>query len=1071
MKPIKLEMTAFGSYGEKTLVDFERLDHGLYLITGDTGAGKTTIFDAIMFALYGEASGAQGGRSDGKARTFEMMHCDYVDKSVDTVVDLTFSHAGKTHRVERIFHFKKSRRTGEYEKTTPAARFWEEGRDVIEKTDAVTARIEHLLGMNAEQFSKIVMLAQGQFKRFLDADSEEKNRILGELFDSSSYVYFQRLLDEARNRLRERRREEGFDRIARAMENFLWPEDMETVQVQEAYSTANPGLAQTLKDLAEAEHRYIQELEEQRNICQKQENDLHRESVRAEENNKKLQEQEQKTKHLKELEEKEPDYIQLAEQTSQVEQVFYKIRPCEEHYERARKVCEDTRQEIEQLSKQITELRKDQTEKESMYNQCRKTAEPMIRQLEVKLSNIEKNLPEYAELEKRRVEEKGAKEELGKLSDSRAKAETKQQQAAGQCRLLEEEILQKSGADVRTVRLEGECNEARRRLDKLMAKDGIRDQADQIRKKEQELVAEQKKLGRLAGEAGRKEVLYHELYQTFIEGQAGLMARELEEELEERGEAFCPVCRTRFAGKDHPPFAKSMAEIPRQKDVDKAKKAFEEKDHERELQSREITRLEESLAGRKAHMLAGLRELEPECPDWDGLKDGKYLDDAIAASEKAWQRLDSCYKEAKEQARKLEGLRKALKEKQEEVESLQEKSRQYQEAEQGQRELCGRLETAIEELERSLEYPDEVKAKEQLGLWRKEKEQLSHELEKSRKAYEKAKSSSETADGNRKGRLEMLPGLEADLDKAEERLEAALIQYGFRDLKEAHKAAALAGDTDSQVEAWISSGKKAVTDYKNQRGNIQNRLEELEKETKNLTMADLTLLAEQIQETEALRKSLQEKLDVCRDHYQNHQKTADVVETARRVLDRTQEAWERLDHLANLAVGANSEGGKLSFDRYVMGYVFREVLEMANQRLDIMSGGRYELIHEVNAGKANAKAGLEIVVLDMGTGKCRPASSLSGGESFFVSLALALGLSDVVQNHVGGNQLDALFIDEGFGSLDGDVLDRALSVLNQLTRGQRLVGIISHVARLEESIPQQIRVKKGQRGSSLQVVT
>ena len=390
---------------------------------------------------------------------------------------------------------------------------------------------------------------------------------------------------------------------------------------------------------------------------------------------------------------------------------------------------------------------------------------------------------------------------------------------------------------------------------------------------------------------------------------------------------------------------------------------------------------------------------------------------------------------------------------------------------QGQRELCGRLETAIEELERSLEYPDEVKAKEQLGLWRKEKEQLSHELEKSRKAYEKAKSSSETADGNRKGRLEMLPGLEADLDKAEERLEAALIQYGFRDLKEAHKAAALAGDTDSQVEAWISSGKKAVTDYKNQRGNIQNRLEELEKETKNLTMADLTLLAEQIQETEALRKSLQEKLDVCRDHYQNHQKTADVVETARRVLDRTQEAWERLDHLANLAVGANSEGGKLSFDRYVMGYVFREVLEMANQRLDIMSGGRYELIHEVNAGKANAKAGLEIVVLDMGTGKCRPASSLSGGESFFVSLALALGLSDVVQNHVGGNQLDALFIDEGFGSLDGDVLDRALSVLNQLTRGQRLVGIISHVARLEESIPQQIRVKKGQRGSSLQVVT
>ena len=159
----------------------------------------------------------------------------------------------------------------------------------------------------------------------------------------------------------------------------------------------------------------------------------------------------------------------------------------------------------------------------------------------------------------------------------------------------------------------------------------------------------------------------------------------------------------------------------------------------------------------------------------------------------------------------------------------------------------------------------------------------------------------------------------------------------------------------------------------------------------------------------------------------------------------------------------------LSFDRYVMGYVFREILEMANQRLDIISGGRYELIHEVNARRDNAIAGLEISVLDMATGKSRPSSSLSGGESFFVSLALALGLSDVVQNHAGGTQLDALFIDEGFGSLDNGTLDMALEALNQLTAGKCLVGIISHVGKLEENIPQKIRVKNSEQGSSLEI--
>ena len=168
-----------------------------------------------------------------------------------------------------------------------------------------------------------------------------------------------------------------------------------------------------------------------------------------------------------------------------------------------------------------------------------------------------------------------------------------------------------------------------------------------------------------------------------------------------------------------------------------------------------------------------------------------------------------------------------------------------------------------------------------------------------------------------------------------------------------------------------------------------------------------------------------------------------------------------------MAEGESSSEGRLSFERYVMGVKFREILEQANIRIGMMSGGRYELQHRISADRVNSAAGLEINVWDNNTGIARSSGSLSGGESFFTSLSLALGLSDVVQNHAGGKKMDALFIDEGFGTLSDDVLDKALATLDQLTEGDRLVGIISHVERLDESITQKIRVKSGENGSTL----
>lgn len=187
-------------------------------------------------------------------------------------------------------------------------------------------------------------------------------------------------------------------------------------------------------------------------------------------------------------------------------------------------------------------------------------------------------------------------------------------------------------------------------------------------------------------------------------------------------------------------------------------------------------------------------------------------------------------------------------------------------------------------------------------------------------------------------------------------------------------------------------------------------------------------------------------------------------------LKTTEKAWKKIDRIGSAAQGrSDSADGKISFDIYALGQVFNQVLEMGNIRLDEMSGGLYQMEHKVGADRRNSAAGLDIMIRDSSSGELREVGSLSGGESFVTSLALALGLSDVVQNHAGGKSLEALFVDEGFGSLDDDYLDKALGLLNALTEGNRLVGVISHIHRLEESIPQKIKVIKGTNGSQIEI--
>jgi exonuclease SbcC len=1048
-------MTAFGSYAEKTVVPFDQLTHGLYLITGDTGAGKTTIFDAIVFALYGEGSG-----TDRKA---SMMHCDYVPKSVDTVVSLKFSHGGKTYTVERKLHFRKTRgTTDQYGEKIITAKltFSEPGKDPIEGPQKVTDRCKELLGMDEEQFREIVMLAQGEFKKFLTANSEEKNQLLGKLFDSTVYVRYQNLLRAARDSLRERRKGYGDSRTDAMQRQFRMPEGLEG-EAQNAFLPENPQLLENLTALLAQESAELERLNGTRQEREKHKAALIELRGAATGQNQLLDDLAAQQETKKALDAQQDEMQQLRITYYAVEKAVRTVSPKEQLFLAAEQAACRVETEIAQLKETQAQQAQAVQEAQTLVDGDREKRET-ITGIGTELQNIEKALPQYAELGAKRKERKKAQSQKQTAETALAATQTKLETAGAELETIAEELEKLTGIDAQVVTQENLQDKAQADVNALT---DLHTKVKELRQQEADLQEQEAKLTKLSQEAQTAEEHHHQLYQAFIHGQAGILAQDLEQSLNEKGSAFCPVCHSEFhAGQPHE-FAALIAGTPTQAQVDKAKADFEKKENQRASLHGKVATKQGTLRGKQEETLQEAKKRLSDCESWTQLADRLYLEKKLeefrqaALAEK--EKLTALYSDQKRSRVLTETQQKKVQEQKELEEQITALSKQAQEAHLA----AQTLEAEILAQQKQLPFAEEADARAAQRKLNAQRQELTAQVEANERALKEATTALDGTTGNLTGKENSLPDLQQKKTQEAEELEAALKQAGFKDLTEVHEILALTGDEDSGT--WLECQNKRLQDYRTTRAHNEKRIEELTEQTKDLAYTDLTALEEQlsaadkaVEETSEACKALERLLD-------NHQNVTEQVQTAQTELEKTDAAWRHLSELADLAVGVNGEGGKLSFDRYVMGTVFREILEMANQRLNIMSGGKYELMLQQNADSKNGKAGLNIEVLDMNTGKTRPSASLSGGESFLVSLSLALGLSDVVQSRAGGRKLDALFIDEGFGSLDDSTLDMAMSVLSQLTEGNRLVGVISHVAKLEESIPQKIRVKNGEKGSSL----
>lgn len=1059
MRPIELKIKGFISYKDEQVIDFTRFNQGIFLIEGDIGAGKTTIFDAMSFALYGEASGSD--RGDSK-ETIEILHCNQSPKSEDTVVELTFSQSGKTYKVERRIHFPKSRiAEGGYGKATVKANLYEGKELLVSDAGKVTAKVNEIIGLNKDQFKKIIMLPQGEFKEFLTAPSGQKYEILKKIFDSSIYERYQEILVEARDRLA-KTRGDYTEAIRLQMENsFVEPLESDGFS-EENFLYGAPEILDNLKALVKFDEEKYDLLNSAYTEKDKLFSKLNEEKGKAEALNADIDALNKAKQHLEELINKTAEMEELKLKLGKVEVVVNKILGVIESRDSLEKKKKDLAEEIVNGKARLKELTEAVSRAQEVVKQDDAVKEK-VKEIEAATSKMEALLKRYDDhdalvkkINDRIIKQKkdsedleGKKKEAGQLLENKGK--------------LEEESKKLEGSDAEKEKLNAKVEETKKKCDAFSSVEAL---CSDIYDKEEELKSLGDEYKKKEGDALRRKEAYDATYTAFLKSQAVLIADKVEKEIESCESTYCPVCGSHLKKGIVYNFAKSDKVVD-EKEYKNAQKAFEKAEEERSKANTAYENCKTEVKTLKEQAVKSFSEIFPDCHAWEDI-----THDYILSCK---TKLTKEYKDSQQAYKKKEADAKRFKEVNKHLDELIKKEAEISKG-------IASLEAGIEKEKKELEgwkedeknvkaeltYESKAEANRQIAKNKEEAKAIQDLIDEHLKMFNKKNTELSGIKASLEEKEKQQESNEKELLSTKEKLGDALSENGFA----TEEAAKSVVKNVPEPDKWIKQTRTDINSYDNDKKNTMVKISELEEKTKGKEKVDLEDLQAKIAKADEERKECNKGLKERGTLLDNHRKTCRLVEDKKRNLVKTDAAWIKLDKLANLAKGANASGGKLSFDRYVMGANFVAILEEANRRLEILSKGAYQLRHKTTVNRSNSEAGLDVEIENMNQSGIISKASLSGGEKFLTSLSLALGLSDIAQNRYGGQTLDSLFIDEGFGSLDDESLDLAMGVLNSLTNNNnRLVGIISHVDSVDNYIPQKIVVKKKNSCSSISIQT
>ncbi len=969
-------MCAFGPYASKVEVPFSEFgDHGIYLITGDTGAGKTTIFDGIVFALYGEAS--------GDIRKPDMLRSDFAAPSEKTYVELVFTCRGKQYTVVRNPEYMRPKTRGEgmTKETSDAVLTYPDGR-TVSGSRQTTKAVEELLGLDRSQFVQIAMIAQGDFLKLLLAGTEERGKIFRKIFNTGRYLDFQR---ELKRRLLETKKEyEELQRsVSQYVQGIICPQnDTGNGKYTESKGAQGESVEQETGPSNEPNwdvltgERAAYHLEELIPLLEQLLDGERKQQQAAE---KALQELEKKLLALQEAAGKQ----QMIEQAK-------------DDMEKKRKLLEELKQQCSQWERRYEEALKKKPEAEHAGGRLAVLTEQMGRYEALK--ETEQAIHELEEKQRSKEREFQRLETLIQENENRLKAGKERQEEIGrpeqELRLLgaEEEKAQKQQKDLA-------------HLEKLLRE--LESLAGSVKQAEEEFIQVREKSTALGKQ-------YVEMEALFLSGQAGILARGL------RTGHPCPVC----GSLEHPSPAAENTEIPSEKEL------------------KELSAKRERAVARTTQSSAAAAKVR-----------GKYEQSRAALVQ--W-----CSREQASVAagQEKEGWEQASTEAGRENPGWEQVSVVLQQEKDLERIAWEYFHRKGQELREKF-LGNEQERKRLTGLLR-EKEELEKKIPLVERQLLQSRQDRETA--------------AQELVQCRTQMQAALLQredikqqliYGTYD--EARKAAKELQQIRIQITAEIETSQKGLEQCRSSIHAQEEALELLLEQTAQSDDVSADELQTRRTELSAQKKLLEQRQRQRHVLLQTDEGILGQLKKSRKKMAQVDEAYQTMAALSDTANGELRGRQKLAFEQYIQAVFFGQIICEANKRFSVMTDGRYLLKRRENAGNLRSQTGLDLDVFDYYTGRRRNVQSLSGGEAFKASLSLALGLADVVQRYAGGVQLDTVFIDEGFGSLDRESLNQAIRILNELAGSRRLAGIISHVEELKERIDRKIIVKKGTAGSTL----
>lgn len=1014
-----MTMHAFGPYRDKVFVDFKLLtERGLFAITGPTGAGKTTIFDAICFALFGEASGEN--RND---QAFLRSH--FADDEVYTSVELLFELKGKEFIIFRQKGHQKKQNKGV---TGDKIEFYKMENDEqvpycqeFNKTTVVNKKIEELLGINADQFKQIVLLPQGEFRKLLVSETKEKEEILRKIFKTESYDKVKDAIGTAKSIV-----ESQFKKLKQTIliklevieellnENGIPVNDDSQINIYKVVEVLKDYFVKIdtdITDISEKEKIYKDQLEIQQ---------------------QKLFAAEAHNKNINRLLEISELRSLLIEEESEMNKKRNKLLSAK----KAEKVL-PFKNELDKLLKSFeTSNEKLKFEQELLNEIC-----IQLDRISIEISTLPEKNKELANLElnysnilsiKDLIEGyKTMKDHYSSILQKLAKCEN------------EESLLKE--------RLFNETEEMNKLKSASKQYDGIYEKWNQLSVLKQQIHQKGvfvKKIVLSKNDLKTKKDSYNELDNQFhilsnklsvfenaiLQQKAAVIAKELTENKE------CPVCGSIH----HPSPAKFTGEI---------------NENEYSSLKDEVASLQNKLATSSGIIQSLEKSIQIDEQTYiDEYGHFEFTKDSLYTLSIEFKQIENDLHSSSEQKALLEKIQDEMKKKENEIEKLtsliNEKSKEVNDYKVVSNELNLKMIQAESKLPSNIETFDQ---------WKIEKQQFEEKITALKSQINRIEEQNKSLNEQKTIKETTCKHLESEIVRMTAEKEITLNNYiaKLNENQFEDENQFLASVRDVEL---IEALSQEITRYDETIQRLQTEKDILEKQVSSFEKIDDASLREELEQIKLQNEKIINEIVQLQESKKRMIQLEIDLEAYYAEFVKTEQKHAKLDKLYRVTRGDNDK--MISFERYVLLDYFEQIIESANIRLDHLSNGQFQLQRKDSVEKGRKQSGLGLEVYDSYTGLARDVKTLSGGEQFNASLCLALGMADIIQAHQGGVSIDTLFIDEGFGSLDEELLSKAIDTLIQLQKSGRLIGVISHVQEVKDAMPAVIEVHKTKHGYS-----